>query len=183
MGNSDTNDSASNKKTEEFLHLLMGSHQRIYAFILTLVPNTTDADDLMQKTTTTMWQKFSQFTPGSDFVAWGISIAHKKVLEHRRKHATSHVKFDNELLKIMVVESNKRSDITNAKLDALDKCIDSLGDEDRKIVQMRYKRNITVNDLAKTVGKSVFSIYRTFARIHSFLIRCMNRKLAVEGIS
>ncbi len=37
-------------KTNEFLRLLMAHQRRIYAFILTMVPNHGDAEDLFQET-------------------------------------------------------------------------------------------------------------------------------------
>ena len=70
-------------ETERFLHLLTANHHRIYAFIMTLVPNSNDADDIMQETTTVMLKKFGEFELGTDFVAWGIAVAHYVILSFK----------------------------------------------------------------------------------------------------
>lgn len=171
-----------NEKTEDFISLLMANHQRIYAFILTLIANTNDADDIMQETTTIMWRKYSDFQPGSNFVAWGISIAHKKIFEYRKKKASSRVMFNDKLVEIMSVESKDHSNQTKKKLDALDKCITKLPDEFRKLIQERYEYDCPIKDLAEKIGKSVFSVYRTLTKIHNQLILCMRRTLAAEEI-
>jgi RNA polymerase sigma-70 factor (ECF subfamily) len=64
-----------NSDNKDFLRLLMANQNRIYAFILTLVPNWSDADDIMQEAAETMWSKFQQSQPINNFSAWGIKIA------------------------------------------------------------------------------------------------------------
>ena len=68
----------------EFVSLITANQRRIYAYILTLVPNFNDADDVMQETTATMWERKKDFQPGTDFVAWGARIAYFKILEYRK---------------------------------------------------------------------------------------------------
>jgi hypothetical protein len=46
----DSSRMSDSSKTNEFLHLLMANQKRIYTFILALVPNHQDADDLFQET-------------------------------------------------------------------------------------------------------------------------------------
>jgi RNA polymerase sigma-70 factor (ECF subfamily) len=46
--------------TDYFVRQLMNHRKRIYTFILTLVGNSSDADDIMQDTAALMWQKYHQ---------------------------------------------------------------------------------------------------------------------------
>ena len=71
--------------TDYFVRQLMKHRKRIYAFILTLVGNSSDADDIMQDTAALMWQKYHQSEEIMDFAALGLQIAHFKVLEFRKK--------------------------------------------------------------------------------------------------
>lgn len=58
------------------LMALMTRHQRqIFAYIYTLVPDRHDAEDLLQETSLVICEKFDEFRPGSDFVAWACQIA------------------------------------------------------------------------------------------------------------
>lgn len=61
--------SQANKPTNEqmqvFVKLLTIHQARIRGYILSLVPNFNDAEDIMQETSRTMWDQFSDFEPGS----------------------------------------------------------------------------------------------------------------------
>jgi DNA-directed RNA polymerase specialized sigma24 family protein len=46
----------------------MLNDKSIYVYILSLVSNTNDADDIMQETAAVLWRKFSEFNPDMAFV-------------------------------------------------------------------------------------------------------------------
>src|SRR3954451_5564527 len=72
-------------KVKLFLRLFLQNQRRLYAYILTLLPNRADADDVLQDTTLTMWDKFDAAEPPTDFLAWGRRIAFHKVLDCNKK--------------------------------------------------------------------------------------------------
>src|SRR3954452_4251670 len=81
------------------LMALITRHQRqIFAYIYTLVPDRHDAEDLLQETSVVICEKFDEFTPGTDFVAWACQIAWWRVRYSRQKFARAKVVFDDELL-------------------------------------------------------------------------------------
>ena len=165
-------------KIEEFLHLFSASQNRIYAFILSLLSNSSDADDVMQEATTIMWRKFDQFKPGTDFVAWGITIARYEVLEFRSKKKT--VQFGDDVIKTLEDEAASTISKADSRKDALKKCIEKLCLMDRQMIHMRYNDNIPVKQIAPRVGKNVQNIYRSLARIHENLLQCIRRILKIE---
>ena len=67
-------------REDELLNLL-GTHRRqLFTFILGIVHNMDDAEDVFQQTSIVLWQKFDQFAKGTDFVAWACSIARFKAI-------------------------------------------------------------------------------------------------------
>ena len=55
---------------------LLARHQRQLArYIHTLVPHVQDAEDIFQETCEVICEKFDQFSPGTDFLAWACEIA------------------------------------------------------------------------------------------------------------
>ncbi|NLK41754.1 MAG: RNA polymerase subunit sigma-70, partial [Planctomycetes bacterium] len=54
-------------KSCEFVQLFLMSQRRIYGYVMTLVPNVSDADDIVQETASVMWTKFGEYEPGTDF--------------------------------------------------------------------------------------------------------------------
>ena len=72
--------------TQKFLGYYVQNQKRIYGYILSVVSNWSDVEDILQDTTSLMWKKFDEFTEGTSFSGWGIQIAKYKVLEFRRKN-------------------------------------------------------------------------------------------------
>ena len=62
---------------EEFARLFSRNARRIYGFIMTLVFNHHDAEEVFQNTNVVLWNKFADFQPGSNFFAWASRIAPK----------------------------------------------------------------------------------------------------------
>src|ERR1051326_7889125 len=79
------------------LMALMTRHQRqIFAYIYTLVPDRHDAEDLLQETSLVICEKFDEFVPGTDFVAWACQIAWWRIRYSRQKFARAKVGFDDD---------------------------------------------------------------------------------------
>ena len=87
-GQSDMATSSPNLHSEgEFVRLYTASSRRIYTYILTLLPNRTDAEDVFQDVSVLLWEKFPEFTPGTQFSAWACRIAYFKALSFGRAAA------------------------------------------------------------------------------------------------
>jgi RNA polymerase sigma-70 factor (ECF subfamily) len=72
-------------KGKLFLRLFLQNQRRLYAYVLTLLPNRTDADDVFQEASLVLWDKFNAENPPADFAAWGCRIAYFKVLDFCKK--------------------------------------------------------------------------------------------------
>src|SRR3954462_15082479 len=85
-------------RVQLFLRLFLQNERRLYAYILTLLPNRADADDGLQEASLVMWDKFQETAPPDDFAAWGCRIAYYKVLDFRTKCQRSRVLFSQAML-------------------------------------------------------------------------------------
>ncbi len=168
-------------RTEAFLKLSMTAQRRLLAFILTLVPNHTDADDLLQETTMVMWRRFDEYRPGSDFVAWGITIARYKVLNYRKKYATSHVQFSDEVLDVLQAEAPEMLQHMDSRTEAVRKCLRNLDDKDMNLIKLRYGKGLTFKNISDLLGRSAQSIHKSLGRIHNALIFCIRRTVSMEN--
>ena len=80
---------------------MMKYQRRIFAYIYTLVPSRSDAEDILQETSLTVCEKFKDFELGTNFYSWACQIAYWKVRAARKKFATSKVVFNQEVLDII----------------------------------------------------------------------------------
>ena len=170
------------KRTLEFLKLFVRHQQEIYAYILTLVPHLHDADDLFQDGMTVMWKKFGQFQPGTNFAAWGIQIMRFQILDYRRNLARNkQVLVEDSLFEVLIDHLPIIQDEAAARIEALRKCLALLDNRSKRIIKMRYERNISVEKIASYLKLSRRHVYHILGQINSVLLRCMRRTLAGGG--
>lgn len=167
----DSND----KKTKVFLSLLMTNQRRINSYVLSVVPNLSDADDIMQETISVMWTKFDGFEVGTDFANWGLRIAYYCILNHRKTKAKDKLVFSENLFqKIHEIAAEKQQD-TEARIEHLRRCIGVLQPADQRLLKARYELSCSVQNLAVQLDRSVQYVYKHLARIHHTLNLCVKR--------
>ena len=160
------------------------SHQRrIYAFILTMVPNYGDAEDLFQETVLLMWSKFDSFSPGTSFTAWGCTIARYQILSVRKRHAARGILFSQAATELLHSESDRFLEQTDVRMQALRHCIDKLTPKDYELIRLRYPDEVTIQSIALQMGRSVQGIYKRIVRIHDALLRCVRKTLSEEELA
>ncbi len=176
----DNSESPGGAQTERFLHLYGSNQKRIYAFILTLVSNWDDADDLMQATIGLMWQKFGEYELGTNFSAWGIRIARYKVMEYYRKQSRSRINFSNDVLEAVMSRAEQVNESADKRLLALNKCMSKLTQRDQELVGIRYAEGMTMKSLSQRVGRPVHGLYKAMGRIHNTLMLCVRKTVTAE---
>ena len=132
------------KDTETFIGLLVPNQRRIQAFILTLVPNIIDAEDVYQETVSEMWKKFDMFQEGTDFVAWAVTIAKYKVVTFRSKSSRSKVQFNSRIYEILESAASSKMDSIHDHLNVLKKCLKKLSEKEKLLLKLRYERDMTI---------------------------------------
>ncbi|MFC1760685.1 sigma-70 family RNA polymerase sigma factor [Planctomycetota bacterium] len=163
--------------------LIICQHQ-IYSFILTLVPNWSDADDIMQETAEVMWRKFQDAEHINNFAAWGKTIARNKIMNFYAKKKRERILFNDAILEDIIQREEKTSYQGETRKRALQGCLAKLGSNDRRLIQVLYEDGITIKKLAEEVKRPVQGLYKAMARIHHRLQQCVRRSLSsMEGHS
>ena len=164
------------------LMALMTRHQRqIFAYIYTLVPDRHDAEDLLQETSVVICEKFDDFTPGTDFVAWACQIAWWRIRYARQKFARSKVVFDDDVLEAVARTAATMRDELDARHEALAVCLQKLAPRDRELVLTRYESGRGVPEAARLTGRSMDAAYKALNRLRKLLHDCVTDQLAGEG--
>jgi RNA polymerase sigma-70 factor (ECF subfamily) len=165
-----------------FLQLLVANERRIHAYIASLVPIWADADDLFQETSVVLWRKARQFEPGTDFVAWALSIARYQVLDYRKKQGRARALFSDQTIEGLADQAESLVLHTDDRRDALEACLARLNERDRELIQLRYQPGATTPGVADRTGRSLKAVYKALNRIHYQLLQCINRTLAAKVI-
>ena len=164
------------------LMLLMTQHQRrIFGYIYTLVPNRTDAEDILQETSLVVCEKFDQFKPGTDFAAWACQIAYWEVRRSRQKFARAKVIFNQEVVDAISETAVELAPERSARHEALAKCLQKLHPRDRELLMTRYEPGSGVEEAAQRSGRSMEAAYKALARLRKLLHDCVTNQLSLEG--
>ena len=164
---------------EEFARLFSRNARRIYGFIMTLVFNHHDAEEVFQNTNVVLWNKFADFQPGSNFFAWASRIAYYEVLSLMKQQRRSRT-FSDEALELLASEAVALSDQSTERYEALEECLARLDPPDRQLLQERYYFQRAPKQIAASQSKSVHAIYRALSRIHNVLLNCVQRSMKAD---
>lgn len=168
------------RKEDIFFRYFTRHQNEIYSYLLTLMPNSADAEDVFQETSAVMWRKFDQFEPGTDFAAWGCKIAFYIVLEHRRKKKRSRIYYSMEAIELLSASFEKNRCGRDERIKHLNHCLAKLSDKDKLLIKLRYRTACSIKEIAKQFDKSISVIYKSFTRIHYFLFECIRHGIASE---
>jgi RNA polymerase sigma-70 factor, ECF subfamily len=169
-------------KGREFLKRFLPAERRIFGYILTLVPDRADADDLLQETSLAMWEQFDPGDPPRDMLAWGCRIAYFQVQHHRRAWRRR-MQFSDRLVRRLAESAREqsRSLRLEERGEFLADCMAKLPPRDRELLAERLKDGATTQSTAERLGRTADVVYKAMARIRRLLADCIERRLRAEG--
>lgn len=157
---------------------LMTTHERlVYGYILSLVPNWADADEILQETNIRLWEEFDKFVLGTNFAAWAIRVAHFQVLTWRKKVSRSRLVFDQRVVDAIASEPSWCDEAFEARQQALGECVSELPDHSRDLLRNCYVRGAKIKDVAIRLNRTPASVYKALERIRETLHSCIKHKL------
>jgi len=63
---------------QRFLSLFLRSEREIFRYVAALVPNVSDAEDIVQQAAMALWEKFDAYDPNQPFTPWACRFALNK---------------------------------------------------------------------------------------------------------
>jgi RNA polymerase sigma-70 factor, ECF subfamily len=174
-------------RDERFLDLYNTAYPRLYAFILSLLPDRADAHDALQETSLVLLQRFDdfQFTPSGTerpveaFVRWGCGIAFNQVRQLRRRRSQS-LQLSDQTLDRIAVARQQYSDLLESRRRFLLECIDKLADSDRELVFRCFDGTTTIKAVAQQIHRPVNTVYKALNRIRATLKQCIDLAVRQE---
>jgi RNA polymerase sigma-70 factor, ECF subfamily len=170
-------------RSKQFLRLFLQNERRLYAYILTLLPNRADADDALQEASLAMWDKFDATSPPSDFLAWARRVAYYKVLDFYKKAHRLRARLSRVFLERVAETAAEQADVLRLddRREALAACVEKLAPRDRDLLARRFADGATTESASAEVGRSVDAVYKALAKLRQILFDCVQRTLAREG--
>ncbi|MES2660179.1 MAG: sigma-70 family RNA polymerase sigma factor [Verrucomicrobiota bacterium] len=163
---------------QENLVALITRHQAaLHAYILSLLPNQSLADDVLQETNLVLWRKAGEYDQSRLFMPWACRIAWFQVKAARRDGARDLHIFDSELVDLLASEDDSDLETTTALDHALHDCLEQLPHDKRDLILRRYQPESSVSEMAAARNLSSGALAAQLHRIRQMLESCVEGKL------
>jgi RNA polymerase sigma-70 factor, ECF subfamily len=157
------------------------AHPIVSAYFRACLWDFHQAEDLLQETAAAAAEKFTTYDPARSFTSWVLGIARNKLLHHHRTHANDrHVFDDTTVNKLAEVYADMEPEIS-AMHAALEGCIDRVQGRPRKLLEMRYVRELTPAKIAAMSGMNANAVSVMLHRVRRTLRECIERQLAARS--
>lgn len=169
------------EKTERLLRYWIENQARVYRYVYSLVPNETDAKDVLQSTCILMWRKATDLDLDRPFLPLAFAFALNAVRQHRKSNRRWAARLDDSLIETIAEERGNADPEFDIRRQALDTCVGRLPAADRALLDAYYRDRVPVAELAVRLRKKLFTVYKTLHRIRRLLCECVDTRLAQES--
>lgn len=172
MSNSDT----------DILRLLMEYRTAIYSYILAITRDAHSSEDVFQETSMIIWEKRASYQPGTSFKAWSREIARRTILARRRKDSKFPALLSESEMKLLGEGFNEAEKEFQPEeyVDALKQCTGELRQKDRHIIDLRYAKEFSMQQISEVLGIQAESVRKFLFRIRKTLKICVQSRLEKE---
>lgn len=169
----------SSDRQEAFAMQFVENQGRLYGYIATLLPHRDDAEDVLQRTSLILWQKWDDFDESRGFLPWARGIAHNEVRNFLRRHERRNVHLSEPVVEMLAAEME--NDTSDDRWTALTACLGKLQSRQRELVEQCYLGSDGVKAVAESLRTSTAAVYMRLHRVRKVLVECVNRELSAES--
>jgi RNA polymerase sigma-70 factor (ECF subfamily) len=170
---------------EAFAHLVRRYHRRLYFCVVGKITDSSEAEDIVQKTFVSAFHNLVAFDPGEPLFPWlrGIALNHCR---NAWRQAARRARLKDRLLEA------KRAELQLGLLDqpdpgeehrhvALRQCLEGLSEPEQKAVQLRFVEELSLREIGQSLGKTAEAARLFLFRIRTRLAECVKRRLSLSG--
>ncbi len=143
--------------------LFKGDYQRIFRYILSMVHDTDEAQDLTQETFLRAYQRRDSLREAGAQTAWLYQIATHVSLDRLRQYACRNpMESDTDLDEVEVLEPDSPSLQKVTEQDEMSECVqrylNRLSDSYRSVILLHDMHELTAAEIAQMLGESLATI-------------------------
>lgn len=163
----------------EFIQQLTAAQAGLFRYIVTLLADVHNANNVLQETNMTLWMKADEFTPGTNFLAWAREIAYHKALSFVRDTSRERLIVDHAMVEHVFARSDSPDD--DPRRFALRHCLSELDERQRQLLRHRYADGASIDQVARQQQRSAGAIKMSLKRVRVALLECIRRRMAVSS--
>lgn len=153
----------------------------VSAFIMSAIRNFHDAEDVLQRTASSLVEKHAEYDASRSFEAWAVGIARIEILRYLQRNKRDRLVFDLATLDAVAEAYANLAPRSSEVREALEICVDQLQGRTRQVMQLRYAHSLTPSQVAKQLSMSANAVMVALHRARKLLRECVSRRLAEAG--
>jgi RNA polymerase sigma-70 factor len=159
---------------DAFGDIIEQTERRLRAFLALQAPDRELVDEIAHQAYITAYQKLDEYQSGTHFFAWLKRIAQFHLRNECRRRSHEGLT-PVEKLSVLIAPGPSPEDAeeTHDRVAALQRCLEKLGPESRKMIDMRYTECLEPTDIAKQTGRNASAIRTALTRLRQSLQQCM----------
>jgi RNA polymerase sigma-70 factor (ECF subfamily) len=154
-------------------------HQKsVYAYLRSRMIDPTQADDLCQDVFLRFYEGRAKLDRAESAISWLLGIARNRLREHARKLSRRKETAWTEMcLELDDCVTPATVDDHYEAIEALPKCMESLGPSARDAIDLHYRSQMRLADIGTKLSRSEGAIKLLIHRARQALRNCLERKL------
>lgn len=165
------------ERTMQLALLWTDAQPAVFGYILSLVKDFTDAEDVLQKVALAVVDQFDTYNPEFSFQGWAFGIAKNQTRTFQRGlYKDKHV-FSDEMVQLLAETYEEIEDELGDLSEKLIHCINKVEGRAHKILELRYQDEHKTGVIAKLLGLSPGNVSVILNRTHQFLKNCMLKEV------
>ena len=158
---------------QQFLSLFLRSEREIFRYVAALVPNVSDAEDIVQQTALALWEKFAAFDSSQPFTPWACRFALNKARQWIERRQRWQALLERGLAEELAQRRQELQPEFERRLKQLETCLEKLPCAQRSLIEAYYYKRTDVEALAESSGRSVAATYKMLQRVRHALQLCV----------
>ena len=168
---------------QRFLSLFLRSEREVFRYVAALVPNVADAEDIVQQTALSLWEKFDSYDPAQPFTPWACRFALNKTRQWIERRQRWQALLEKGLAEELALRREELRPEIELRLNHLEGCLGQLPEEQRSLVEGYYYRRDGIEKLAENSSRTVAATYKILQRVRQALQVCIANAARPEGIA
>jgi RNA polymerase sigma-70 factor (ECF subfamily) len=165
---------------QQFLSLFLRSEREIFRYVAALIPNMTDAEDIVQQTAMALWEKFDAYDPAQPFTPWACRFALNKARQWIERRQRWQLLLEHGLGEELAQRRQELQPEFELRLKHLEVCLGKLPTGQRSLIEAYYYKRTEVEDLAESFGRTAAATYKMLQRTRQALQHCVESRANPE---
>ena len=166
---------------EVFSALWQSAEVSVFRFVVSLVGRRSTADEIVQEVAYICLKQWATYEQNRNFTAWALGIARLEIFTHRRRQILLPISEIPELEMIMGDPDRHLRHQHEERHRALEQCMNKLADHQKRILEQRYGRGHSYEEMSGTLRIQMTSLKAMLSHIRKLLRDCINQRLAKTG--